>query len=121
MRGQHPRRGSVGRVYESGRSVLGAGGRRIGKQTMSQRRSSPRPRWTRYAGMGVELAVAIVGFCLLGIWIDYRYKTKPWGLLICSFLGVVGGMYNLIRQALQAVRDQPVDEHAESRDSDQDG
>jgi F0F1-type ATP synthase assembly protein I len=88
---------------------------------MSQRRSSPKPSWSRYTGMGFELAAAIVGFCLLGIWIDYRYKTKPWGLLICSVLGVVGGMYNLIRQALKAVNNRPTDEQGESRDSDQDG
>lgn len=87
---------------------------------MSQRRPSPRPSWTRYAGMGFELAAAIVGFCLLGLWIDYRYQTKPWGLLICLLLGLVGGMYNLIRQALRAVRDQAADEQAESHGADRD-
>jgi F0F1-type ATP synthase assembly protein I len=57
--------------------------------------------------MGLELAGAVVGFCLLGLWIDHRYDTGPYGTLICALLGVVGGMFNFIRQALQAVREQP--------------
>lgn len=54
----------------------------------------------RLLSMGVELAAALVGFCLLGYWIDTKYDTTPWGLLICACLGLVGGMYNLIRTAL---------------------
>ena len=64
------------------------------------------PQWTRYAGMGVELSAAIVGFCLLGIWIDHRYDTGPYGTLICALLGLTGGMFNFIRQSLRAVKEQ---------------
>jgi F0F1-type ATP synthase assembly protein I len=56
--------------------------------------------------MGIELGAAVVGFCLLGIWIDHRYDTAPYGTLICALLGLVGGMFNFIRQSLQAVKDQ---------------
>ena len=66
----------------------------------------PATRWTRHAGMGIELAGAVVGFCLLGIWIDRRYDTSPYGTLVCALLGLVGGMYNFIRQSLREVRRQ---------------
>jgi F0F1-type ATP synthase assembly protein I len=50
--------------------------------------------------MGAELAAAVVGSVLLGYWIDLHYGTSPWAVLICSLLGLVGGLYNLIRQAV---------------------
>jgi F0F1-type ATP synthase assembly protein I len=53
----------------------------------------------RFASAGVELAAAVGGGCLLGYWIDLRFATRPWGLLICAAIGVVGGLYNLVRQA----------------------
>jgi F0F1-type ATP synthase assembly protein I len=53
------------------------------------------------AGMGVELAASVLVFCGIGYWIDYHWpNVKPWGILICSLLGIVGGLYNLIRKAL---------------------
>jgi len=55
----------------------------------------------RLAGTGVELAAAVAGGCLLGYWIDRHFKTSPWGLIICALLGIVGGLYNMIRQAMQ--------------------
>jgi F0F1-type ATP synthase assembly protein I len=56
-------------------------------------------------GIGVEFAAAVGAFCLLGWWIDHHWKIeKHWGLLICAMLGLIGGMYNLIRQALAAVK-----------------
>ncbi len=54
----------------------------------------------RLAGMGTELAATLAGACLLGYWIDRRFETGPWGLLICATLGVVGGLYNMLRRAL---------------------
>ncbi len=54
----------------------------------------------------MELAGAVVGFCLLGVWIDHRYATKPYGVLICALLGLVGGLYNFIRQALILMKEQ---------------
>lgn len=53
----------------------------------------------RLAGVGMEFAAAVAGLSLLGYWIDRHYGSSPWGLLICAALGLVGGTYNLIRQA----------------------
>lgn len=66
--------------------------------------------WVRYAGLGVELAAAVGGLSLLGYWLDRRYGTSPWGLLICFAIGLVGGMYNFIRAAYRAFRESAADE-----------
>lgn len=54
----------------------------------------------RLAGIGVELAGTVGVACLLGYWIDRRFGTDPWGLVILAVIGVVGGLYNLVRHAV---------------------
>ena len=41
----------------------------------------------QYAGLGVTFAGGIVLFTLLGLWVDGRLGSSPWGLLV----GVFGG------------------------------
>ena len=59
--------------------------------------------WQRLLPLGFELFGAVLGFSLLGFWIDRRYDTRPWGLLVCVVLGLVGGLYNLIRVSLSVL------------------
>ena len=72
-----------------------------------------RPTWIRHAGLGIEFAAAVAGFALVGYWIDRHYDCGPWGVLIGAALGLIGGMYNLIRESLAAFRetDRTKDEH----------
>ena len=63
------------------------------------------PGWIRYSGVGLELAGATAGLALLGYWIDRRWGTAPWGFLAGVFIGIVGGLYNLVRESLQAARE----------------
>lgn len=70
------------------------------------------PGWVRHSGVGLELAGALAGFALVGYWIDRWYETEPWGLLIGVILGLVGGLYNLVRQSLQAVREARIEDEA---------
>jgi len=53
----------------------------------------------RAYSLGFELVCAVAGFVLVGIWIDRHFSSGPWGTLICLFLGLIGGFYNLIRGA----------------------
>lgn len=53
----------------------------------------------RLAGVGLEFAAAVAGLTLLGYWIDRRFGSAPWGVLIGAAIGLIGGTYNLIRQA----------------------
>ncbi|MGH9361536.1 MAG: AtpZ/AtpI family protein [Thermoanaerobaculia bacterium] len=64
-----------------------------------------RSSWVRFSALGVELAAAIAGFTLVGYWVDLHWGSAPWGLVVGVLLGVVGGMYNLIRQSLAASRE----------------
>lgn len=54
-----------------------------------------------WASAGVELAAAVGGCAAIGYWIDRHWENEqPWGLVICSVVGIIGGLYNLIRKAL---------------------
>lgn len=57
----------------------------------------------RYAGLGIELAAAVGLLSLLGWWIDGRFGTAPWGLVVGAVVGLVAGMANLLRVALSSV------------------
>lgn len=78
------------------------------------------PSWRNYAGMGTELAGAIVGLTLFGLWIDHRYGTGQKATLIGAAIGVIGGTYNFIRQAIalskQTERNQRERKHGDHHD-----
>jgi F0F1-type ATP synthase assembly protein I len=59
---------------------------------------------SRLAGIGFELTAAVAGFTFLGWLWDRHFGTRPWGLLTGALLGLIGGMYNLIRQTMAASR-----------------
>lgn len=61
--------------------------------------------WTRLSGIGFELVAAVGGFILVGYWWDRHFGTGPWGIVVGAVLGLVGGMYNLIRKSLVASRE----------------
>jgi F0F1-type ATP synthase assembly protein I len=63
------------------------------------------PGWVRYSGVGLELAGATAGLALLGYWIDGKFGTSPRGILGGVIIGIVGGLYNLVRESLAAVRE----------------
>ena len=46
------------------------------------------------------MAAAVAGLSLFGYWLGDHYGNGVLGLLIGAALGVVGGMYNLIRVTL---------------------
>ncbi len=70
------------------------------------------PGWVRYSGVGLELAGATAGLAFVGYWIDGRYGTAPWGILIGVLIGIVGGLYNLVRESLAAAREAKDDDDA---------
>ena len=66
-------------------------------------------------GLGFELVGSVAGGALLGWWIDRTLGTSPRWLLILAGVGIVGGLYNLIRVALKAGR-QAHEEDERARD-----
>jgi F0F1-type ATP synthase assembly protein I len=61
--------------------------------------------WIQLSGIGFELVGAVVGFTLVGYWWDRHFGTGPWALVTGIALGLVGGMYNLIRKSLLASKE----------------
>lgn len=53
--------------------------------------------------LGIELAATLIGFSLVGIWIDRSFETAPWGILICVGMGLVGGFYNFLRSSMKVL------------------
>jgi F0F1-type ATP synthase assembly protein I len=76
------------------------------------------PSWVRHSGVGVELAGAMAGLALLGYWLDGRFGTQPWGLVAGVVVGMVGGLYNLVKQSLRAAREAGVEDEAVRRQND---
>jgi len=64
----------------------------------------PAPSLWRLAGMGVDLAAAVGGFTLIGWFADRHWQVFPRYTITGAVLGLIGGMYNLVRQALAASR-----------------
>jgi F0F1-type ATP synthase assembly protein I len=51
----------------------------------------------RSLSAGLTLAVSVGLFAYGGLWLDARFGTKPWLLLLCVGFGIVGGILHLIR------------------------
>ncbi len=81
--------------------------------------SKDRRSWVRLSGMGFEFAAAVIGFVLVGYWIDRHYGCRPKGVLIGAALGILGGGYNLIHTALRASRQMNRDEKEDRGDRDE--
>ena len=62
------------------------------------------PEWGRYVGMGLEVAIGVGLVSLIGWWLDRRYPWS-WGMIIGAMIGLAGGMYLLIREAIRMNKD----------------
>ena len=51
----------------------------------------------RYATLGLQFALTIVALCGLGWWLDTRWGSTPWCLVVGAILGFVAGFVNLVR------------------------
>jgi ATP synthase protein I len=78
----------------------GRGGRGAGRGS----RGSP-VSGAEFAGIGVQFALTILVFVFAGIWLDRRFGTTPWLLLVCVFAGAGGGFYSMYRRVTASQRD----------------
>ena len=57
-----------------------------------------------YAGAGLQFAVAIVLSVYLGQWLDRRFGTAPWLLLLALLLGAGGTFYSIYLKLMADLR-----------------
>ncbi len=79
--------------------------------------SGKRSNVYRLSGVGFEFGGAVIGFTLIGYWVGSHYEKQQAGVLIGAGLGIVGGGYNLIRQALAETK-RAANEQKAHRDKD---
>ena len=51
-----------------------------------------------YLHIGTQYAITVAACSFGGWWLDQRYEWAPWGLIVCSMLGVVVATYHLIKE-----------------------
>ena len=61
--------------------------------------------WYAIAGTGIEFVTAIGAFLLLGWWLDRKWNSFPWLMIVGAAVGFAAGLYLLIRAARNAFRD----------------
>lgn len=71
----------------------------------------------RLANVGFEFAAGLVGFVLVGYLADRYFGWQPWGVLTGALLGIVGGLYNLVRSGLSASREAEIEDRAQDSGS----
>ena len=62
------------------------------------KRPDPTSDPKKFMGSGLELVGALGLFLAVGYFADQKFGTKPWCMIIGAFVGIVGGLYRLIRQ-----------------------
>jgi len=59
-------------------------------------------KYAELMGLGLEMAAAMVLPLLVGIYIDHRWDTSPWGILIGSLLGLISMILKLYKVAVSS-------------------
>ncbi|MBC7784575.1 MAG: AtpZ/AtpI family protein [Burkholderiales bacterium] len=57
-----------------------------------------------FAGTGFEFVAAILLPGALGYWLDGRFSSRPWLMLVGGMFGFGVGLYRLLKQASRAMR-----------------
>lgn len=56
---------------------------------------------SEFAGVGMQFAITIVLFALLGIWLDKRLGTSPWMVILGVFGGGGLGFWSMYRRMIK--------------------
>jgi F0F1-type ATP synthase assembly protein I len=57
------------------------------------------------AMIGLQVAIGVGLGLAVGSWLDKKYHWNPWGATIGSMLGLAGGLYLLIKEAIRINKD----------------
>jgi ATP synthase protein I len=66
-------------------------------------------KWSREFGpfltLGLQLSLTVVAFFFLGKWLDQKFGTDPWLMLVCLAVGVAGGLIKFFRTVVAIGRE----------------
>ena len=68
-------------------------------------KSDGEPAWGQFLGMGLQVAAGAFVGLWIGSWLDKRFGWTPKATLIGALLGIAGGMYLLIKEAIRLNKD----------------
>jgi F0F1-type ATP synthase assembly protein I len=57
-------------------------------------------KFGRYAGVGLQFAVAVIVFFYAGQWVDRKFGSDPWGVVVGVFVGAGAAFYGMYRQLM---------------------
>lgn len=69
-------------------------------------RAAEGPATGTYASVGLQFAIAIILFLLLGQWLDDRFGTTPVFVIAGVFLGAGAAFYNMYRKLMAQHHDE---------------
>jgi F0F1-type ATP synthase assembly protein I len=61
--------------------------------------------WGKFLGIGMEIGVGAVLGYFVGSWLDTKFGWNGYGTLGGTMLGVMAGMYLLIKEAIRINKD----------------
>ncbi len=73
--------------------------------SQGERPSDGSPPAAEVMGVGLQFAVAIIAFLFIGRWLDDRFGTSPWLLILGVMLGAAGGFYSMYRRLVVQPRE----------------
>jgi F0F1-type ATP synthase assembly protein I len=53
---------------------------------------------SEFAGIGLQFGLTIVLFAFAGIWLDKRFGTSPWLVIVLVFAGAALGFWSMVRR-----------------------
>jgi F0F1-type ATP synthase assembly protein I len=68
-------------------------------------KQDPEMKWGGLAAVGLEVGIGVAVGYVVGHWLDKHYGWESRGAVIGSMLGLAGGLYLLIKQAIRANKD----------------
>jgi ATP synthase protein I len=63
-------------------------------------------KYLRFSSMGLELGLSVILGLFIGQWLDERYGTAPWLLLLFLLFGMVAGFRSVFRLLKKLQEDQ---------------
>jgi len=83
---------------------------------ISPSRQEPEKSPWSYAGIGIQFAATTALFFGMGWYVDWKFGWSPWATVGFTMLGVIGGLYLLIKDAIKNNADPTPESRKKAKD-----